>query len=64
MFDNIDPTRVECVANQLKDNEATGREDQTEEDLIFTIFFISIYFASSPRESQEFFICFFQQPAQ
>ena len=69
MFDNIDLTRVECVANQLKDNEATGREDQTEEDIfIFISFsvFISflVFISSSPRESQEVFICFFQQPAQ
>ena len=64
MFDNIDLTRVECVTNQLKDNEATGREDQTEEDIfIFISFsvFISflVFISSSPRESQEVFICFF-----
>ena len=57
MFDNIDLTRVECVTNQLKDNEATGREDQTEEDIVFS--FLCLIFSSSPRESQEVFICFF-----
>ena len=64
MFDNIDLTRVECVTNQLKDNEATGREDQTEEDIVFTIISFLVFISSSPRESQEVFICFFQQPAQ
>ena len=34
MLDNIDADRVEFVTDQLENNEATGREDQTEEDVI------------------------------
>ena len=56
MLDNIDATKVECVADQLKDNIATGRKDQAEEDVCT----FSIFYSSPPRECQEFFICFFQ----
>ena len=54
MLHHIDTLNVKGVADQLEDDIATGREEETEEHIS--------WFPISPFQGQEVFIFFFHQP--